>query len=137
MRKRSLFLIMVLVWVMVGCASFQAKWDKATPEERSRITISQFQGTVKAALDAGGLFVDKNPQYRQQWKDKGLTTATYINGLLDQFIIDLDKGKAISFTTITAAVASKVSELVALVQSWGVKIAVYEMLPESMKGGEV
>jgi hypothetical protein len=123
MRKRSLFLVMVLVWVMVAaCATFQAKWDAATPIEKSRITISQFQGTLQAALNAGGLYVDKNPQYRQVWKDKGLTTATYINKLLDQFIIDLDAGKPISFTTITSAVATKMAELVALIQSWGVKI---------------
>ncbi len=123
MRKvKSVSTIFLMLILLAGCATFQQKWDKATPIEKSRITISQFQGTLKATLDAGGLYVDKNPQYRQQWKDKGLTTATVINKLLDQFIIDLDAGKPISFTTISSAVAGKLAELVALVQAWGVKI---------------
>jgi hypothetical protein len=122
MRKKSLFLVLVLMWVMMAaCATLQEKWNKATPQEKSRITISQFQMSVKEMLDAGGLFVDQNPTYRPQWKEKVLPIFKTVNGILDQFILDLDQGKAISFTTIISAVSGKIGEITAIINVWGVK----------------
>ncbi len=129
--KLSAIMIMVLV-VLVACATLQQQWDKATPQEKSRLAISQFQLSLKSALDGGGVFVDANPKYRQVWKDKGLATAKVVNGLLDQFIKDLDAGKEVTFTTITIAVAGKMGEIIALVGSWGVKVS---NIP--FEGGEV
>jgi hypothetical protein len=129
-RKVLPVLLIIVLMSCVSCATLKAKWDQATPQEKSQIIISQTQMTLKSALDGGGKFVDANPTYRPLWKEKVLPTAKLINGMLDQFIIDLDAGKAISFTTITGATAGKLLEIINLLATWGVKVSNTDWLKE-------
>ena len=136
--RNGLALILVLSLV-IGCATLKEKYDKATPIEKASFWIEQFQLTLNSALKTGAIYVDAHPEFRPVWKSKGIATAKVVQGLLDQFTNELAAGKEITPSTIITAVASKVSEIVSLINSWGIKVSEYDNLRLliSMEGGEV
>ena len=115
------WLILFLVLFLTGCASLQEKWDRATEDEKARIIISQFQGTLKSSFILAEAFVKANPQYNEVWKTKVLPMFDFTNKILGDFIQRGKAGEKFTVLQVTSAVAWRIQEIEIILKLWGVR----------------
>lgn len=120
--RQRLFALLLVLFLLSGCASLQEKWDKATEEERARIMVSQFQGTLKSSFILAEAFVKVNPQYKEDWKAKVLPMFDFANKLLDDFIKRGKAGEKFTVLQVTSAVAGRLQEIEVILKGWGVRL---------------
>jgi hypothetical protein len=127
MRKfRTIFstlLIMIFFLTLLGCATLQDKWNKATDDERARIILSQTQSSLKIALVTSSAFVAANPKYKDEWKTKVLPMFEVANNILGELIKKGQVGQKLTYMEVLSAVGGKITDIVAIVQMWGVKVS--------------
>ena len=115
------WLILFLALFLTGCASLQQKWDRATEDEKARIIISQFQGTLKSSFILAEAFVKANPQYNEVWKTKVLPMFDFANKILGDFIQRGKAGEKFTVLQVTSAVAWRMQEIEIILKLWGVR----------------
>ena len=116
------WLILFLALLLTGCASLQQKWDEATEDEKTRIMISQFQGTLKSSFILAEAFVKVNPQYNEVWKTKVLPMFDFVNKILNDFIQRGKAGEKFTVLQVTSVIAWRIQEIEFILKLWGVKI---------------
>lgn len=129
MRKARVTLSFLLCLFLFSCASLQERWDKATEDERARIIISQFQGSLKSSFILAKAFVDANPKYKEEWQTKVVPMFNLCNKLLGDFIEKGRAGEKFTVLQVTASVAHRIAEIEQVFKGWGVRVA------QSVKNG--
>lgn len=127
--KRKVFiglLVIMLLVGLIGCATLQDKWDKATDDERARIIVSQTQSSLKISLVASSTFVASNPKYKDQWKTKVLPIFETTNNILGNLIKKGQSGQKLTYMGVLMVVGSKITEIMTIIQSWGVSVSELE-----------
>jgi len=66
--KRKVFIPILLLLLLVSCATIQEQWNKLTPDEKARIVINDLQTQLSNLWETGKTYVDANPQYQEKWK---------------------------------------------------------------------
>ena len=67
MKKARFAVPILLVLMLVACATTQEKWKALTPDEQARIVIDDLQGQIDNAWSGCKAYVDANPKYHDQW----------------------------------------------------------------------
>jgi len=127
--KRKLLvgiLSLVLLAGLMGCATLQSKWDKATDDERARIIVKQTQSSLKNVAVLTAAVVEKNPQYKNDWKLKVLPMIETANNILGDLIKKGQAGQKITYLEVLAAVGGRVTDIIAIVKGWGVNVTELE-----------
>lgn len=119
MRVKAVrWLVLLILLGMVSCATLQDTWNKATPQERTRIVVSDLQATLKASLIVGGAYVRAHPEKQGIWKQKVLPIAELANKKL------LVAGTQVtSWEQATAEIGPLLMEINTLILNWGVSQA--------------
>lgn len=128
-RMRTIFstlLIMIFFLSLMGCATLQDKWNKATDDERARIIVSQTQASLKLAFVASSTFVAANPKYKDEWKTKVLPMFETTNNILGDLIKKGQSGQQLTYIEVLAAVGSRITDIITVIQKWGVKTSELE-----------
>jgi hypothetical protein len=128
MKRKVVFglLAMVMLAGLMGCATLQDKWNKATDDERARIIVSQTQSSLKIAFVTSQTFVAANPKYKDEWKTKVIPMFETTNNILGDLIKKGQAGQKLTYIEVLAAVGSRVTDIVKAVQAWGVKVSELE-----------
>lgn len=121
LRKHCL-IALLFIFLLGGCASLQQRWDKATEDERARILIAQFQGTLKSSFILAEAYVKVNPKYQEEWKTKVLPLFDFTNKLLGDFIQRGKAGEKFTVLQVTSALAGRLQEIETILKEWGVKL---------------
>lgn len=128
MKRKILvgFVSLVLLAGLMGCATLQQKWDKATDDERARITVSQIQKSLKTTAVLAQAFVASNPKFQNDWKTKVLPMFETANNILGDLIKKGQAGQKLTYLEVIAAVGGRVTDIIAIVKGWGVKVTELE-----------
>lgn len=129
--KRKLLvgiLSLVLLAGLMGCATLQQKWDKATDDERARIIVKQTQGALRINADLTAAFVEKNPQYKDQWKNKVLPMFATANNILGDLIKKGQAGQKVTYLEVLVAIGGRVTDIITIVKGWGVNVTELELI---------
>jgi len=128
LKAVKLLVLVVLLGVLAGCATLKDTWNKATPQERTRIIVSDLQATLKASLIVGGAYVKAHPEKQGIWKQKALPIAELVNKKL------LVAGTQItSWEQVTTEVGPLLLEINTLILNWGVSQAELNAEKERVK----
>jgi hypothetical protein len=116
MKRTKLGILMVLVLVVLAaCATLQDTWNKATPQEKTRIVVYDLQVGLKGTLKAGAMYVDLHPDKRADWKVKVLPIAELCNkALLDAAT------EGMTYDMIAAKASVYMMDITAILTAWGV-----------------
>jgi len=68
--KRKIFIPIMLAMFLISCATIQDQWNKLTPDEKARIIINDLQTQLSNLWDVGKAYVEANPKYLDEWKNK-------------------------------------------------------------------
>ncbi len=120
--RRKIFIGLVVL-VLMGCATLQQKWEKATDDEKARIIVSQTQKSLESVAKLTAAVVEKNPQYKNDWKTKVLPMIETTNNILGDLIKKGKSGQKLTYLEVLAAVGGRVTEIINIVKGWGVKIS--------------
>lgn len=60
----------LVVFLLVGCAGIQEKWNNLNSDEKARIILNDLQSQLNTLFDTGKAFVVANPQHTATWKTK-------------------------------------------------------------------
>ncbi len=115
-------ILIILLVAFIGCATLQQKWDKATDDEKARITISQTQKSLKNLFNAGKIFVELKPQYITEWKEKVIPAFDVANKVLADLIAKGNRGEKLLYLDVIAAIGTKANDIQKLLTAWGVKL---------------
>lgn len=128
MKRKVLigFVSLVLLVGLMGCATLQQKWDKATDDERARIIIKQTQSSLKNVSILTATVVEKNPQYKDAWKTKVLPMIETVSDILGDLIKKGQAGQKITYLEVLAAIGGRVTDIIAIVKGWGVNVSELE-----------
>ncbi len=131
MRRKSLFLVMVLVWVMlVGCATLQAKYDKATPDEQARIWVSQGQKSLTTLFVSGQLAAEKDAKFKVEWKAKVLPSIDTANKVIGDIIAKGKAGEKFTPLQVTVLIMGRIKEIADALSAWGIKVSEVDQMLE-------
>ncbi len=133
MRKRSLFLVMVLMWVMFilsGCATLQAKYDKATPDEQARIWVSQGQKSLATLSVSGQLAAEKDAKFKVEWKAKVLPSIDAANKVIGDIIAKGKSGEKFTPLQVTVLIMGRIKEIADALNAWGIKVSEVDQILE-------
>ncbi len=122
LRVSQWLVLSILLASLIGCATLQQKWDKATDDERARIVLSQTQKSLKNLFNVGKAFVELKPQYITEWKEKVNPAFDVANKVLADLIAKGKRGEKLSYIDVIAAIGAKVSDIEKLLVAWGVKL---------------
>lgn len=67
-KVQIIWLVVVVSFLMVGCAGIQEKWNALSSDEKARIILNDLQSQLNTVFDVGKAFVASNPQYKDKWK---------------------------------------------------------------------
>lgn len=62
--------ISLMLVFLAGCASVQESWNKLTPQEKSRVVISDVQAQLNTMFDTGKSYISTHPEQQAIWKEK-------------------------------------------------------------------
>ncbi len=131
MRKRSLFLVLVLLWVMLaGCASLQAKYDKATDDEKARIWVSQGQKSLSTLFISGQLAAEKDAKFKVEWKAKVLPSIDAANKVIGNIIAKGKAGEKFTPLQVTVLIMGRIKEIADALNAWGIKVSEVDQMLE-------
>lgn len=119
-------MVIGLLFSLGACATLQQKWDKATDDEKARIVVSQTQSSLKLAFVASQTFVASNPKYKDEWKNKVLPMFEAANNILGDIIKKGQAGQKITYMEVLAAVGGRITDIMAVINKWGVKTVLLE-----------
>jgi hypothetical protein len=130
MKRKVLvgFISIILLAGLMGCATLQQKWEKATDDERARIIVSQTQKSLKTTAVLTAAVVEKNPQYKNDWKTKVLPMIESANNILGDLIKKGQAGQKLTYLEVLAAVGGRVTDIIAIVKGWGVNVTELELI---------
>ncbi len=137
--KRKIFtglFALVLLVCLMGCATLQEKWDKATDDEKARIIIQQTQKTLKVNAELTAAVVEKNPQYKERWQKQVLPMFETANNILGDMIRKGKAGQKVTYTDVIAAIGGRVTEIMDIIRGWGVKVVEIEPILEMLSALE-
>ena len=123
MRMLGIFLMLIMMVSLLACATLQQKWDKATDDEKARITISQTQKSLKTAFVTSKAFVDANQKYQAEWKTKIIPMFDATNKILKDLIDKGAAGQKLTYISVLAALGNRIPEITAALAAWGLKIS--------------
>ncbi len=132
MRKRSLFLVMVLwmMFVLSGCASLQAKYDKATDDEKARIWVSQGQKSLTTLFVSGQLAAEKDAKFKVEWKAKVLPSIDAANKVIGDIIAKGKAGEKFTPLQVTVLIMGRIKEIADALSAWGIKVSEVDQMLE-------
>lgn len=128
-KPRNILQILIsilLVFLLVGCATLQAKWEKATEEERSRIILSQAQKSLNTLFQSGVSFAATNESFKKEWKEKILPSIKAANIILGDLIARGKAGEKLTVIQVMSAVGNRITEITNLMKAWGIKVSEVE-----------
>lgn len=117
-----LLVAIILVAALSGCATLQAKWDKATEEERARIILSQSQKSLYTLFQSGETFAGNNEAFKKEWKEKILPSIKTANTILGDLIARGKAGEPLTVVQVMSAMGGRITEISNALKGWGVKI---------------
>ncbi len=117
----SIFISVILLAGLMGCATLQQKWDKATDDERARIVVSQTQKSLKLAFISAQTFIVSNPKYKDDWKNRVLPMFEVTNNILGDLIKKGQAGQKLTYLQVLVAVGSRVTDIITIIGGWGVR----------------
>ena len=121
-RKLVPILLIFILWSMVGCATLQDSWNKATEDERARLVLFGFQKSLKTTLLAGIDYVAIHPEKKADWQKKIIPMFDATNKILLDLEIKGMAGEKLTVIGVTLAVAGRIAEIEVILKGWGVKI---------------
>jgi len=118
-QKRMLHkVLMILVIIsLVGCAGFGEKYKALTPDEKARVNINGLQDQLGAWFDAGKIFVDANPKYKEEWKTKVIPSVDLANQAIGAYIATKSNDSA-----AYKQILPLVSKVIATLSAWGITV---------------
>ena len=102
MRTARIGIIVLLAFVMAGCATFQEKWNGLSDQERARVIVGGVQKQLADLFAAGKAYVAANPDKAEQWKAKVVPAFDTANKAVAAYIVIIGQGQATPETAIKA-----------------------------------
>ena len=96
MKTARIGIIVLLAFVMTGCATFQEKWNGLSDQERARVIVGGVQKQLTDLFAAGKAYVAANPDKQDDWKNKVVPAFDTANKAVATYIVMIGQGQATS-----------------------------------------
>ncbi len=120
MKKRLIFVPIILACFLMGCAGVQQKWEALTPDLKARVVINDLQGQLDNLFTQGKAYVTKNPSVYAEWKVKVVPAFSVANKALADVIL-IGRTKTLTPDMVYAKAQGQINNVVALLAIWGIK----------------
>ena len=96
MKTARIGIIVLLAFVMTGCATFQEKWNGLSDQERARVIVGGVQKQLTDLFAAGKAYVAANPDKKDEWQAKVVPAFDTANKAVATYIVMIGQGQATS-----------------------------------------
>ena len=121
--KRILPVVLVL-FLVCGCAGLKANWDKATPRERTALVLYGFQKSLGVAVDSGIAYVKANPtpQNMVTWQTRIIPLMDATNKWLRELIIKNESAQGLDVQEALNSLIVRFNEIQSMLVPWGIQM---------------
>lgn len=114
--------LIILCFLLAGCATLQQKWSQATEDEKARLVLFGLQKSVKASLQTGISYITFHPEKKVELQIKVIPMFDAVNKILLYLEIKGASGQRLTVIGVSLAVVGRIAEIEAILTGWGVKI---------------
>ncbi len=94
MLPKKLVVVLCIMFLLAGCATFQEKWNALERNEKARVIVAGVQTELESLFDAGKAYVDANPDKKDMWKKQVVPAFDTANKTIAAYIVFIGKGEA-------------------------------------------
>ncbi|MCL6542047.1 MAG: hypothetical protein K6T87_15940 [Roseiflexus sp.] len=114
----SVFVSLMLINLLIGCATVQEQWTKLTPDEKARVIINDLQMQLSSLWDTGKAYVETNPKHQDVWKQKIVPLFDIANRNLKMVIV-LAQTKQITPAEVYEVIQPSLNSIILLLVNIG------------------